>query len=64
MTVFVQRAVVLRKLCTDAASHHKGATSVEYALIVALIAMVIIGAVAVLGGHVLGLFEKAVTAPW
>lgn len=34
-----------------------GVTSIEYALLGALIAMVIIGAVSVLGGNVLALYE-------
>ena len=36
----------------------KGATAVEYALIVALIAVAIIAAVAALGGGITGAFEK------
>ena len=36
----------------------KGATAVEYALIVALIAVAIIAAVAALGGGIQGAFEK------
>lgn len=35
----------------------KGATAVEYGLIVALIAVVIIGAVAALGGYLSDLFQ-------
>jgi len=40
----------------------KGATAVEYALIVALIAVAIIAAVAALGGGITGAFEKITTA--
>ena len=40
----------------------KGATAVEYALIVALIAVAIIAAVAALGGGITGAFEKINTA--
>ncbi len=36
----------------------KGATAVEYGLIVALIAVAIIGAVALLGGYLDGVFGK------
>jgi pilus assembly protein Flp/PilA len=35
-----------------------GATAVEYGLLLALIAAVIIGAVAALGGPVMGLYER------
>ncbi len=35
----------------------RGATAVEYGLIVSLIALVIIGAVFVLGGNLTGIFE-------
>ena len=40
----------------------KGATAVEYALIVALIAVAIIAAVAALGGGITGAFQKITTA--
>lgn len=39
----------------------RGATAVEYALLAALIAMVIIASVTVLGGSVAGLIMPAVT---
>ena len=39
-----------------------GATAVEYALLIALIAAVIFGAVLLLGQSVLGLFTAAITA--
>ena len=42
--------------------NEKGATAVEYALIVALIAVAIIAAVAALGGGITGAFEKINTA--
>ncbi len=38
--------------------NEKGATAVEYALIVALIAVAIIGAVFALGGGINGIFQK------
>ena len=40
----------------------KGATAVEYALIVALIAVAIIAALAALGGGIQGAFERITTA--
>ncbi len=40
----------------------RGATAVEYGLIVALIAVVIIVAVVLLGGRLRGIFNKAATA--
>lgn len=40
----------------------KGATAVEYGLMVGLIAVVIIGVVTTLGGQLQGLFQKVVTA--
>ena len=43
--------------CTE-----NGATAVEYALIVALIAVAIIAAVAALGGGITGAFTKITTA--
>ena len=40
----------------------KGATAVEYGLMVGLIAVVIIGVVTTLGGQLQGLFQRVVTA--
>ena len=40
----------------------KGATAVEYGLIVALIAVVIIGVVTLLGGQLQAIFQQIVTA--
>jgi pilus assembly protein Flp/PilA len=40
----------------------RGATAVEYGLMVALIAIVIIGAVTLLGGNLSGLFNKVATS--
>ena len=42
--------------------NEKGATAVEYALIVALIAVAIIAAVLALGGGLVGIFNKINTA--
>ena len=39
----------------------RGATAVEYGLMVALIAIVIIGAVTLLGGNIKSLFSNAAT---
>jgi pilus assembly protein Flp/PilA len=43
-------------------SRDRGATAVEYGLIVALIAVVIIVAVVLLGRNLSGIFNKAATA--
>ena len=43
-------------------SKERGATAVEYALIVALIAVAIIAAVAALGGGITGAFQKITDA--
>ena len=43
-------------------SRDRGATAVEYGLIVALIAVIIIVAVALLGRNLSGIFRKAATA--
>lgn len=43
--------------------HDRGATAVEYALLIALIAAVIVGTVAVLGQQVVGLYQAA-TQGW
>lgn len=43
-------------------SRDRGATAVEYGLIVALIAVVIIVAVVLLGNRLSGIFNKAATA--
>ncbi len=40
----------------------RGATAIEYALLVGLIAVIIIGAVTVLGGNLKGIFNSIVTA--
>jgi pilus assembly protein Flp/PilA len=43
-------------------SNEKGATAVEYALIVALIAVAIIAALAALGGGITGAFQRITSA--
>ncbi|MGA8979467.1 MAG: Flp family type IVb pilin [Pedococcus sp.] len=43
-------------------SRERGATAVEYGLMVALIAIVIIAAVVLLGGNLSTLFKKAATS--
>ncbi|HWJ83386.1 MAG TPA: Flp family type IVb pilin [Nocardioides sp.] len=42
----------------------RGASAIEYALLVALIAGVIIGVVIVLGGKVFGLYDLANNSGW
>jgi pilus assembly protein Flp/PilA len=53
--------VLMNKLMAKAqavrATREQGATAVEYGLMVALIAVVIVGAVATLGGRIKGLFD-------
>jgi pilus assembly protein Flp/PilA len=49
---------MIRLLATD----RKGVTAVEYALILGLIAVVIVGAVTTLGANVKGIFASANTA--
>ena len=50
--------VSLVALPRTASSEEKGATAVEYGLMVGLIAVVIIAAVTLLGNHLKGLFES------
>ncbi|GAA2739314.1 hypothetical protein GCM10009867_34860 [Pedococcus aerophilus] len=50
------------KLQTRFATREEGATAVEYGLMVALIAIVIIVAVTALGGSIRGLFNSAATS--
>lgn len=50
------------KLQTRFANREEGATAVEYGLMVALIAIVIIAAVVLLGNNLSGLFNKAATS--
>nr|WP_300045502.1 Flp family type IVb pilin [uncultured Nocardioides sp.] len=50
----IEKFVALMLLGPD---EEKGATAVEYGLMVALIAVVIIGAVTTMGGNLKGLFE-------
>lgn len=42
----------------------RGATAVEYALLIALIAAVIIGAIILLGGKVFGLLDLSADPRW
>lgn len=48
----------MRNFITRFAKDESGATAIEYGLIAALIAVVIIGAVSALGGQLKGTFEK------
>ncbi len=50
------------KLQTRLANREEGATAVEYGLMVALIAIVIIAAVVLLGNNLSTLFNKAATS--
>ncbi len=54
--------LVVRKQGDLRSSSDRGATAVEYGLIVALIAVVIIVAVALLGNNLLGVFNKAASS--
>ena len=49
-------------LTTNVRDRERGATAVEYGLMVALIAIVIIGAVTILGKNLNGLFTTAGTS--
>jgi Flp pilus assembly pilin Flp len=51
------KARVWRAEVRDRALEDRGATAVEYALMLALIAMVVVGAVALLGQSTTSLFE-------
>jgi pilus assembly protein Flp/PilA len=58
---------ILAALCTlqarfFATDDERGATATEYALLLAFIAIVIIGAVTLLGGKVSGLFSTAASS--
>ncbi|GAB3065676.1 Flp family type IVb pilin [Phycicoccus sp. Root563] len=50
------------KIQTRFANREEGATAVEYGLMVALIAIVIIAAVVLLGNNLSGLFNKAASS--
>lgn len=52
----------IAKLQTRIASRDRGATAVEYGLMVALIAIVIIAAVVLLGGNLSTLFKNVATS--
>jgi pilus assembly protein Flp/PilA len=53
---------LMEKITYFLISKEKGATAVEYALIVALIAVAIIAAVMALGGGITGIFERITAA--
>lgn len=57
MKTLVQKAHV-KALLAKAGMEERGATAVEYGLLVALIALVIIVAVTLLGNNLSGLFNK------
>ena len=52
----------MRNVITKFRISERGATAVEYGLMVALIAIVIIGAVTLLGGNLKGLFNTVATS--
>ncbi len=53
---------LVRPVCTRLGSTSKGATAVEYGLLVALIAAVIIGSVTLFGADMSALFAKLATS--
>jgi pilus assembly protein Flp/PilA len=54
---------MIKKL-TQFFKEEDGATAVEYAIMIALIAAVIVGTVAILGGKTNSAFNSVNTAPW
>ena len=48
----------------EVATSERGATAVEYALMISLIAAVIGATVALLGGEILAIFQGTLTWPW
>ncbi len=62
MKTLAMKAHILMLQKKEELSRDRGATAVEYGLIVALIAVVIIVAVVLLGGRLSGIFNKAATA--
>ena len=55
--------IFLEMFLKDIYEDFRGATSSEYAILVALIAIVVIGALAVLGALILRLFEFEIPIP-
>jgi Flp pilus assembly pilin Flp len=55
---------VLERLAKDMFNDGRGATSSEYAILIALIAIVIIGILVILGGIILRLFEFEFPMPF
>lgn len=51
----------MTRLLKAFAQDESGATAIEYGLIVALIAVIIVGAVTTLGTNISGAFDKAAT---
>ena len=54
--------VTLASFAKDRLREEKGATAVEYGLMVGLIAAVIVGLVATLGGRLAQMFQAVITA--
>ena len=59
---FCKRKTIMTKFITRFAQDESGATAIEYGLIAALIAVVIIGAITTLGTRITGTFTKVATA--
>lgn len=57
MLIHLASVVIRRIRSTESARSDEGATAVEYGLMVALIAVVIIGAVMALGGNISDMFD-------
>lgn len=58
-TVLVNLEVRVREFGRSVAAKDQGASMVEYALLVGLIAVVLIAAITLLSGGIAGLFERA-----
>jgi pilus assembly protein Flp/PilA len=61
-TAAAHLTTLVRLVCTRLGSASKGATAVEYGLLVALIAAVIIGSVTLFGADMSSLFSKLATS--
>lgn len=57
MFIYLANVISHRIRCTESARSDEGATAVEYGLMVALIAVVIIGAVMALGDNISAMFD-------
>jgi Flp pilus assembly pilin Flp len=57
----IRLTVAAKVLASRASNRQEGATAAEYALLVALIAVFIIGAVTLFGGKISGIFSDSTT---